>query len=101
MWPTNATGGGTRGCIGTKGERPAACDSASGRRRPSRPSGTCSPNEGAAGQRPSESSPETPDHFYRAHDNGSRRQTGAVPGGYSGREALRREQCHMLEVESP
>jgi hypothetical protein len=41
-------------------------DSASGHRRPSRPSGTCSSKEGAAGQRPSESSPETSDHSYRA-----------------------------------
>jgi hypothetical protein len=52
-----------------KGGRPAACDltdSASGRRRPSRTSSTCSPKEGAAGQRPSESSPETSDHSYRS-----------------------------------
>jgi hypothetical protein len=34
-------------------------------------------------------------------DSGSRRQADAVPGGYSGRATLRREQCHMLEVESP
>jgi hypothetical protein len=29
-------------------------------------SGKCSPKEGAAGKRPSESSPETSDHSYRA-----------------------------------
>jgi hypothetical protein len=97
----------TRGCTGTKGGRPAVCelpDSVGGRRRPSRPSGTCGPKEGAAGQRPSESWPETSDHSYRAQrnlrakmivvskdDSGSRRQTGAVPEGYSGRAALRRE----------
>jgi hypothetical protein len=59
----------TTGCTGTKGGRPAACDlpdSASGRLRPSRTSSTCSLKEGAAGQRPSESSPETSDHSYRA-----------------------------------
>jgi hypothetical protein len=46
----------TRGCAGTKGGTPAACDlpdSASGRRRHSRTSRTCSLMEGAAGQRPS------------------------------------------------
>jgi hypothetical protein len=57
-----------RGCIGTKGGRPAACDlpdSASGRRRPSRTSRTCRPKEAAAGQRPNGSSPEASDHPYR------------------------------------
>jgi hypothetical protein len=59
----------SRGCTGTKGGRPATCDlpdSASGRLRPSRTSRTCSPKEGAAGQRPNESSAETSDHSYRA-----------------------------------
>jgi hypothetical protein len=59
----------TRGCTGTKGGRPGACDlpdCASGHRRPSRTSRTCSPKEGAAGQRSSESSPEASDHSYRA-----------------------------------
>jgi hypothetical protein len=72
MWPTNATGGGTRGCTRTKGGRPAACDlpdSASGRRHTSRRSGPCSPKEGATGKRPSESSPETSDHSYRAQQH--------------------------------
>jgi hypothetical protein len=58
----------TRGCTGTKGGRPAACDlpdSANGRRRRSRTSRTCSLKEGAAGQRQSESSPEASDHSYR------------------------------------
>jgi hypothetical protein len=96
----------TRGCTGTKGARPAACDlpdSASGRRRPSRTSRTCRPKVGAAGHQPIESSPETSDHPYRVQrhlrsedDGGSRRQTGAVPGGCSGRAALRRGQCYML-----
>jgi hypothetical protein len=57
----------TRGCTGTKGGRPAACDlpdSASGRRRPSITSRACRPKEGAAGQRPSESSPQASDHPY-------------------------------------
>jgi hypothetical protein len=59
----------TTGCTGTKGGRPAACDlpeSASGLRLPSRTSRTCSPKEGAAGQRPSESLPETSIHSYWA-----------------------------------
>jgi hypothetical protein len=58
----------TRGCTGTKDGRPAACDlpdSASGRRRPSRTSRTCRPKEGAADQRPNESSLEASDHPYR------------------------------------
>jgi hypothetical protein len=42
------------------GQRRDLLDRASGRRRPS------SPMEGAAGQQPSESSPETSDRFYRA-----------------------------------
>jgi hypothetical protein len=89
----------TRGCTGTKGGRPAACDlpdSVSGRRRPSRTSRTCRPKEGAAGQRPSESSPETSDHPYRVQrhlrsedDGGSRRQTGVVPGGLLGTSSLK------------
>jgi hypothetical protein len=96
----------TRGYTRTKGGRPAECDlpdSASGRRRPSRTSRTCRPKKGAAGQRPNESSPETSDHPYRVQrhlrsedDGDSRRQTGAVPGGCSGRAALRRGQCYML-----
>jgi hypothetical protein len=69
MWPTFATGGGTKDCTGTKGGRPGACglpDSASGCRRPSIRSGQCSPKKGAAGQRPSENSPEPSVHFYRS-----------------------------------
>jgi hypothetical protein len=34
---------------------------------------------------------------YSEDDSGPRRQTGAVPGGYSGPAALRREQCYVLE----
>jgi hypothetical protein len=58
----------TKGCAGTKGGRPAACDlpdSATGRRRPSRTSRTCRPKEGAGGQRPNESSPEASDPPYQ------------------------------------
>jgi len=74
------TNGRTRGCTGRKGGghycstrggqrggRPAACDlseSASGCRR-SRWSGPCSLKEGAAGQRPDESSPKPSDQFGR------------------------------------
>jgi hypothetical protein len=61
------------------------------------------PKEGAAGQRPKESSPEASDHPCRVQrhlksedDGGSRRQTGAEPGGCSGRAALRRGQCDIL-----
>jgi hypothetical protein len=28
-------------------------------------------------------------------DGGTPRQTGAIPGGYSGRAALRRDQCYV------
>jgi hypothetical protein len=58
----------TRGCTGTKVGRPAACDlpdSASGRPPPLQTSRTCRPKEGAAGQRPNESTPEASDHPYR------------------------------------
>jgi hypothetical protein len=61
------------------------------------------PKEGAAGQRPKGSSPEASDdpsrvqrHLKSEDDGGSRRQTGADPGGYSGRAALMREQCYMF-----
>jgi hypothetical protein len=63
-----STNGGTTGCTGRKGGIPAASDlpdSASGCRRPSRQSESCSPKKGAAGQRPSETSPEPPDQFGR------------------------------------
>jgi hypothetical protein len=36
--------------------------------------------------------------LYSGDDSGSRRQTGAISGGYSGRAALRREQCYICEV---
>jgi hypothetical protein len=68
MYRTNRTGSETRDCTGKIGERSAACDlpdSASGCRRPARPSGRCSPKDGAAGKRPSESSLETSDQSYR------------------------------------
>jgi hypothetical protein len=35
---------------------------------------------------------------YSEDDGGSCRQTGVVPGGCSGRAALRREQCYIYEV---
>jgi hypothetical protein len=96
----------TRGCTGTKGGRPEACDlpeSASCRRRPSRTSRTCRPNKGAAGQLPNESSPEASDHPYRVQRH-LRVKMMAVRvgrrapylGGCSGRAALRRGQCHIL-----